>query len=102
MELLREGYVPSWCTACYRKVSGIFISGFVLGEQREGKRGREKMGVRRTKKKKTFAPSLLRAAVAAAAARPPSLHHQPFFFFTLFFYTQNKNSLSRGAPAKPS
>lgn len=24
MLLLREGYVPSWCTACYRKVSSFF------------------------------------------------------------------------------
>ena len=28
MELLRDGYVPSWCTACYRKVSLRFFGGW--------------------------------------------------------------------------
>lgn len=40
MELLREGYVPSWCTACYRKVSGLFCCCFCWGE--EGKKREKK------------------------------------------------------------
>ena len=46
MELLREGYVPSWCTACYRKVRGPF---FVLESAIAAKHGKAK-GKQKTKK----------------------------------------------------
>lgn len=44
MELLREGYVPSWCTACYRKVRGAFFCFGVgdCGKARQSKGGKKK------------------------------------------------------------